>query len=183
MARLQTKYKEEIIPKLKEKFGFSNDLRVPRLEKIVINMGVGEGVGDSRAVQAALEDLALIAGQKPQITKSRKSIANFKLRAGMAVGGRVTLRGRMMYEFLDRLISVGLPRIRDFRGLPGKLDGRGNYTMGLAEQSVFPEVDIDKVYRVQGMDITIVTTADSDEEAKELLFLFGLPFADRRLND
>jgi len=182
MARLQDHYKQEIVPRMKEKFGFSNDLRVPRLNKIVVNMGVGQGIADARAIQAAVEDLALIVGQKPVVTKASKSVANFKLREGMPVGCRVTLRGVMMYEFLDRLISVALPRIRDFRGLPSRLDGRGNYTLGLQEQTVFPEVDIDKIYRVQGMDITIVTTTDSDEEAKELLTLFGMPFADRRTN-
>jgi large subunit ribosomal protein L5 len=147
------------------------------LLKIVLNMGVGEGVGDGKAVTAAAEDLALITGQKPMITRARKSIAQFKLRAGMPIGCRVTIRGERMYEFLDRMISTALPRIRDFRGLsPASFDGKGNYTLGLEEQSVFPEIDLDHIYRVQGMNVTIVTSAASDEEARELLTLFGMPF-------
>ena len=177
MARLLDRYKEEIMGKLTDRFGYSNPPQVPRLRKIVVNMGVGEGVADSKAVDAAAEDLALITGQKPMITRARKSIAQFKLRAGMAVGCRVTIRGVRMYEFLDRMISITLPRIRDFRGLATtSFDGKGNYTLGLDEQSVFPEVDLDHIYRVQGMDITIATSADSNEEAQELLTLFGMPF-------
>ena len=177
MARLLDRYQAEIMGKLTERFGYTNHLQIPRLRKIVVNMGVGEGVSDAKAVTAAAEDLALITGQKPVITLARKSIAQFKLRAGMPVGCRVTIRGKRMYEFLDRLISITLPRIRDFRGLSATaFDGRGNYTLGLDEQIVFPEVDLDHIYRVQGMDITIVTSAASDDEARELLTLFGMPF-------
>lgn len=160
-----------------ELFGFSNRLRVPRLKKISINMGVGLGVSDKKAIQSAVDELALITGQRPVVTKARISVAGFKLRDGMEIGCRVTLRGKMMYEFLDRLINIALPRIRDFRGLsPRSLDGRGNFTLGLSEQIVFPEVDVDKLYRTQGMDITIVTSADNNQEALELLRLFGMPF-------
>ncbi len=160
-----------------ERFGFTNRLRVPRLKKISVNMGVGLGVSDSKAIQSAVEELALITGQRPVVTKARKSVAGFKLREGMDVGCRVTLRGKIMYEFLDRLINIALPRIKDFRGLsPRAFDGRGNYTLGLSEQIVFPEVDVDKLYRTQGMDITIVTSAGNNEEARELLRLFGMPF-------
>ena len=163
--------------KLTERFGYSNQHQVPRLRKIVVNMGVGEGVGDAKAVTAAAEDLALITGQKPVITRARKSIAQFKLRAGVPIGCRVTIRGLRMYEFLDRMITTALPRIRDFRGLdPTSFDGMGNFTLGLEEQSVFPEVDLDHIYRVQGMNITIVTSANSDEEARQFLTLFGMPF-------
>jgi len=177
MARLLDKYKDEIMGKLTERFGYSNQHQVPRLRKIVVNMGVGEGISDAKAVTAAAEDLALITGQKPVITRARKSIAQFKLREGMPIGCRVTIRGLRMYEFLDRMISTALPRIRDFRGLLlTSFDGKGNYTLGLEEQSVFPEVDLDHIYRVQGMDITIVTSANSDEEARQLLTLFGMPF-------
>jgi large subunit ribosomal protein L5 len=180
VARLWEKYKKEIVPKMMKNLGISNPLRAPRLKKIVVNMGIGEGVSDAKAVQAAADDLALITGQKPVITLARKSVAGFKIRAGMPVGCQVTLRGKMMYEFLDRLISVALPRIKDFRGLSSdSFDGRGNYTFGLQEQIVFPEVDIDNVYRTQGMDITLVTNAASDEEARDLLSSFGMPF--RRL--
>lgn len=177
MARLLDRYKEEIMAKLTERFSYSNQYQVPRLRKIVVNMGIGEGVSDAKAVTAAAEDLAMITGQKPRITRARKSIAQFKLRAGVPVGCRVTLHGLRMYEFLDRMISTALPRIRDFRGLsPASFDGNGNFTLGLEEQSVFPEVDLDHIYRVQGMDITIVTSAKSDEEARQLLTLFGMPF-------
>lgn len=177
MARLLDRYRSEIAPKMMERFGFKNRLRVPRLLKIVVNMGVGEGIADGKAVTAAAEDLALITGQRPLIARSRKSVANFKLRKGVPIGCKVTLRGKMMYEFIDRLISVVLPRIRDFRGLsPDSFDGRGNYTLGLEEQIVFPEIDMDKVARVQGMDITVVTSARNNEEARELLALMGIPF-------
>lgn len=177
MARLWEQYKQEIVPKVAATFGFKNPLQVPRLEKIVVNMGVGEGGADAKAIQAASEDLALITGQRPAITRAKKSVAEFKLRKGMPVGCRTTLREKMMYEFLDRLINVALPRIKDFRGLsPDSFDGHGNYTFGLEEQIVFPEVDIDQVYQIQGMDITLVTTTESDQEAKELLSLFGMPF-------
>ena len=177
MARLLDRYRSEIAPKMMERFGFKNRLRVPRLLKIMVNMGVGEGIADGKAVTAAAEDLALITGQRPLIARSRKSVANFKLRKGVPIGCKVTLRGKMMYEFIDRLISVVLPRIRDFRGLsPDSFDGRGNYTLGLEEQIVFPEIDMDKVARVQGMDITVVTSARNNEEARELLALMGIPF-------
>ncbi len=176
-ASLWTKYQESIVPAMMERFGFANRLRVPRLKKVAVNMGVGAGVTDSKAIQAAVEELAQITGQRPVVTRARKSVAGFKLREGMEVGCRVTLRGKMMYEFLDRLINVALPRIKDFRGLsPAAFDGRGNYSLGLTEQIVFPEVEVDKLYRTQGMNVTIVTSARDDEEARELLRLFGMPF-------
>lgn len=177
MTRLNDVYKDQIVPQLREKFGYTNPMQLPRLEKIVINMGVGEGTRDSKLVTKAAEELALIAGQKPMITKSRKAIAAFKLREGMPVGVKVTLRKDRMFEFLDRLVTIALPRVRDFRGLNGKsFDGRGNYSMGLKEQMVFPEIDYDKVTDVRGMDITMCTTAKTDAEAKALLAGFGLPF-------
>ncbi len=176
-ASLWTKYQESIVPAMMERFGFANRLRVPRLKKVAVNMGVGAGVTDSKAIQAAVEELAQITGQRPVVTRARKSVAGFKLREGMEVGCRVTLRGKMMYEFLDRLINVALPRIKDFRGLsPAAFDGRGNYSLGLTEQIVFPEVEVDRLYRTQGMNVTIVTSARDDEEARELLRLFGMPF-------
>ncbi len=176
-ANLWKKYQTDIVPKMMEKFGFSNRLRVPRLEKIVVNMGIGSGISDSNAIQAAADELAVITGQRPVVTRARVSVAGFKLREGMAVGCRVTLRGRMMYEFLDRLINIALPRIKDFRGLsPDSFDHHGNYSLGLGEQIVFPEVDVDKSYRTQGMDVTMVTTTRDIEEARELLTLFGMPF-------
>ncbi len=176
-ANLWKQYRESIVPALMERFGYSNRLRAPRLKKVSVNMGVGSGVSDSKAIQAAVEELALITGQRPVVTRARKSVAGFKLREGMSVGCRVTLRGKIMYEFLDRLINIALPRIKDFRGLsPDAFDGRGNYTLGLSEQIVFPEVEVDQLYRTQGMDITIVTSTDNDEEARELLRLFGMPF-------
>jgi len=177
VARLRKRYQEEIVPEMMEKYGFGNPLRVPRLEKVVVNMGIGVGISDNKAIQAAAEELAVITGQRPVITKSGKSIAAFKLREGMSVGCRVTLRGKMMYEFVDRMINVALPRIKDFRGLsPDSFDDHGNYSFGLDEQIVFPEVDVDKSYRTQGMDITLVTSNRNVEEAKELLRLFGMPF-------
>ena len=177
MARLLDRYRAEITPKMMERFGFKNRLRVPRLVKIVVNMGIGEGTADGKAVSAAADEMALITGQRPLINRSRKAVANFKLRQGVPIGCKATLRGKMMYEFFDRLISVVLPRIRDFRGMsPDSFDGRGNYTLGLEEQIVFPEVDMDHVTRVQGMDITVVTTAKNNEEARELLSLMGMPF-------
>ena len=176
-ARLWKKYKDEIVPVMMEKFGFGNPLRVPRLRKVVVNMGIGVGVADGKAIQAAVDELAAITGQRPVVTRARKSIAAFKLREGMSVGCRATLRGRMMYEFVDRMINVALPRIRDFRGLsPDSFDGHGNYSFGLVEQIVFPEVDVDKSYRTQGMDITLVTTTRRVEEARELLRSLGMPF-------
>ncbi len=177
MARLKEYYKKEIVPKLMKKRGYKNIHEVPKLEKIVVNMGVGEGKNDIKLLEAAMDDLAMITGQRPVIRRARKSIANFKLRAGNPVGCKVTLRDRMMYEFLDRLINVAIPRIRDFRGIdPNSFDGRGNFNFGLKEQTIFPEIDYDKIKSVFGMDIAIVTTAKTDEEAKELLEEFGMPF-------
>ncbi len=175
--RLQTYYKTDVVPKMKEKFGYANVYQIPKLDKIVINMGVGEATADTRRIQSALADLTAISGQKPIVTKSRKSIAQFKLREGMPIGVKVTLRRARMYEFLDRLVTIALPRVRDFRGIPGNsFDGNGNYAMGLKEQIVFPEIDYDKIDMVRGMDIVICTTASNDDEAKELLRGFNLPF-------
>jgi large subunit ribosomal protein L5 len=177
MSRLRDRYMKEIVPELMKRFGYTNRLQAPRLEKIVVNMGVGEATQDSKILDDAAADLALITGQKPSLRQSSKNISNFKLRAGVKVGCKVTLRGAMMYEFFDRLVSVALPRIRDFRGVPLKsFDGRGNYGLGFSEQSIFPELDPDKIKRVQGMDIVIVTTSKTDEEAKALLTLMGMPF-------
>lgn len=177
VPRLLEKYRKEIVPAMMEKFGIKNIWRVPKLEKIVINMGVGEAAHEVKIVEEAARDLALITGQKPVITKARKSIAGFKIRKGNPVGCKVTLRGTRMYEFLDRFISVAVPRIRDFRGFPRtSFDGQGNYSFGIEEQTIFPEVDLDKITRTQGMDITIVTTAPNDKEAEYLLELFGFPF-------
>lgn len=176
-ARLKEQYDTVIRPALQERFKYTNPMQMPRLEKIVINMGVGEAVADSKKVQSALAELTLIAGQKPVVTKAKKSIATFKLREGMAIGCKVTLRRDQMYEFLDRLVNIALPRVRDFRGVSGKsFDGRGNYAMGLKEQIVFPEIDYDKVDNVRGMDIIICTTAKNDEEARALLAGFNMPF-------
>jgi large subunit ribosomal protein L5 len=176
--RLRVRYRDELVPALKEQLGLINQMQVPRLEKIVVNMGVGEAVKDGRLLDAALEDLATITGQKAVVTKARKSIAGFKLREGMAIGAKVTLRGAYMWEFVDRLVSLALPRIRDFRGLsPTAFDGHGNYTLGVTEQLIFPEIDYDKVVKVTGMDITIVTTAKTDEEGRALLAALGFPFA------
>ena len=175
--RMKAKYEAEIVKAMTEKFGYTNPLQVPRLEKITLNMGVGEASQDKKKVTTAAEEMALIAGQKPVITKAKKSIAQFKLREGMPIGCKVTLRRDRMYEFLDRLITVAMPRIRDFRGVnPKSFDGRGNYAMGLKEQIVFPEISYDKIDKVRGMDIIVTTTAKSDEEARELLRLFGFPF-------
>ncbi len=176
--RLKQRYREELVPRLLRELGYSNVMQLPHLEKIVVNMGVGDAVKDGRMLEAALEDLTIITGQKPVVTRARKSIAGFKLREGMAIGAKVTLRGDRMWEFLDRLLSVALPRIRDFRGLsPKAFDGRGNYTLGVTEQLIFPEIDYDKVAKVRGMDITVVTTAGSDEEGRTLLVALGFPFA------
>ena len=176
VPRLKVRYSEEILPRLRSERGMANPMQVPRLEKIVINMGIGEAVKDARMLEAAVEDLTTITGQKPVITKARKSIAGFKLREGMSIGAKVTLRGAMMWEFLDRLISTALPRIRDFRGLdPKAFDGRGNYTIGVTEQLIFPEIDYDKVVKVRGMDITVVTTATNDDDGRALLHALGLP--------
>ena len=176
--RLRVRYRDELVPALKEQLGLINRMQVPRLEKVVVNMGVGEAVKDGRLLDAALEDLATITGQKAVVTKARKSIAGFKLREGMAIGAKVTLRGAYMWEFVDRLVSLALPRIRDFRGLsPTAFDGHGNYTLGVTEQLIFPEIDYDKVVKVTGMDITIVTTATTDDEGRALLAALGFPFA------
>jgi large subunit ribosomal protein L5 len=178
VPRLRARYREELVPAIKEQLGLANTMQVPRLEKVVVNMGVGEAVKDGRLLDAALEDLATITGQKAVITKARKSIAGFKLREGMAIGAKVTLRGAHMWEFVDRLVSLALPRIRDFRGLsPAAFDGHGNYTLGVTEQLIFPEIDYDKVVKVTGMDITIVTTATTDDEGRALLAALGFPFA------
>jgi large subunit ribosomal protein L5 len=176
--RLRARYRDELVPALREQLGLINKMQVPRLEKVVVNMGVGEAVKDGRLLDAALEDLATITGQKAVVTKARKSIAGFKLREGMAIGAKVTLRGAYMWEFVDRLVSLALPRIRDFRGLsPTAFDGHGNYTLGVTEQLIFPEIDYDKVVKVTGMDITIVTTATTDDEGRALLSALGFPFA------
>jgi large subunit ribosomal protein L5 len=178
-TRLQELYATAVRPALMQEFGYKNPMQAPRLEKIVVNMGVGEAVQDSKKAEAAANDLTAITGQHPVITKAKRSIATFKLRKGMPIGCKVTLRGQRMYEFLDRLITVALPRVRDFRGISGKsFDGRGNFALGLKEQIVFPEVDYDRVDAVRGMDIVVVTTARSDGEAKALLKAFDMPFAD-----
>jgi len=175
--RLLAKYNEEVIPSLTEKFGFTSVMRVPKIEKIVISQGIGEAVADKKLVDSAVDDLSLIAGQKAIATISKKDVSNFKLRKGMPIGTKVTLRGERMYEFLDRLISIALPRTRDFKGVPAKgFDGRGNFNMGVKEHIIFPEIDIDKVNKILGMDITIVTSAPNDEEGKALLDAFGFPF-------
>ncbi len=175
--RLKTRYREEILPALKDEFGYANVMQVPGLTKIVVNMGVGEAARDSKLIEGAVRDLATITGQKPQVTKARKSIAQFKLREGMPIGAHATLRGDRMWEFLDRLVSTALPRIRDFRGLsPKQFDGNGNYTFGLQEQSVFHEINQDKIDRSRGMDITVVTSATNDDEGRALLKAFGFPF-------
>jgi large subunit ribosomal protein L5 len=177
MARMKDRYTEEIAPALKERFGIENPMRIPRLEKIVVNMGVGEAAQNSRALDGAMEDLARITGQKAQLRRARKSIAGFKIREGMPVGARVTLRGERMWEFMDRLISIALPRVRDFRGLsPNSFDGHGNYALGLREQLIFPEISYDAIDATRGLDVAVVTTTESDEEARELLRLLGMPF-------
>src|ERR687888_2648011 len=177
MARLQERYKKEILPQLKKKLGRDNELSLPRLQKIVVNMGVGKALQDKNRLEQAADQLGQITGQKPQVTKAKKAVSGFRLREGNEIGCRVTLRGKRMYEFLDRLISIALPRIRDFRGVnPKSFDGHGNYSLGLSEQGVFPEIDPDKVTFVQGMDVTFVTTTTNDDEARELLRGFGMPF-------
>ena len=176
IPRLKSRFRDELVPRLQQELGYDNPMQVPRLEKIVLNIGVGEAAREAKALDGALADLATITGQKPQVTRARKSIASFKLRAGMSIGAKVTLRGDRMWEFLDRLLATALPRIRDFRGLdPRSFDGRGNYTIGLTEQLVFPEIDYDQVDQVRGMDITIVTTASSDDEGRALLRALGTP--------
>ncbi|PJA07245.1 MAG: 50S ribosomal protein L5 [Flavobacteriales bacterium CG_4_10_14_0_2_um_filter_32_8] len=175
--RLKKQYKEEIIPSLKEKFGYTSVMQVPKLQKICLNQGVGDAVSDKRLVDSAVEEMTLISGQKANVTYSKKDISNFKLRKGMPIGARVTLRGDQMFEFLDRLVAVALPRTRDFRGVEIKgFDGKGNYTLGIKEQIIFPEINIDKIKNVSGMDITMVTSAKSDEEGMALLTEFGFPF-------
>ncbi|MGR3742238.1 50S ribosomal protein L5 [Companilactobacillus sp. DQM5] len=178
VSNLKKKYVEEITPALVEKFNYSSVMQTPKIEKIVLNMGVGDAVSNSKNLDDAVEELTLIAGQKPLITKAKKSIAGFRLREGMSIGAKVTLRGEKMYDFLYKLINISLPRVRDFRGVSDKsFDGRGNYTLGVKEQLIFPEIDYDMVNRVRGLDIVIVTTANTDEEAKELLKQVGMPFA------
>jgi large subunit ribosomal protein L5 len=175
--RLRTRYRDEIAPAMREEFGYANVMQIPGLVKVVVNMGVGDAARDSKLIEGAIKDLTAITGQKPQITKARKSIAQFKLREGMPIGAHTTLRGDRMWEFLDRLLSIALPRIRDFRGLsPKQFDGHGNYTFGLSEQSMFHEIDQDRIDRVRGMDITVVTTATTDDEGRALLKRLGFPF-------
>ena len=177
MARLQEYYKQTVVPELLTKFGYKSIMEVPRITKITLNMGVGEAVGDKKVLDHAVGDMTKIAGQKPVVTKARKAIAGFKIREGYPIGCMLTLRGNKMYEFLDRLVTIAMPRIRDFRGISGKgFDGRGNFNLGVKEHIIFPEIDIDKVNRILGMDITFVTSAESDEEAKALLDAFGFPF-------
>lgn len=177
-SRLQEKYMKEVAPALMEKFGYKNVMEIPKLDKIVINMGIGDARENPKGLEKAVEEMEIISGQKPVITRARKSVANFKLREGMPIGCKVTLRGEKMYEFVDRLINLALPRVRDFRGVnPNAFDGRGNYALGIKEQLIFPEIEYDKVDKVRGMDIIFVTTAKTDEEARELLTQFNMPFA------
>lgn len=181
VPRLKTKYREQIVPEIMAEFSLNNMFQVPRLEKITVNMGVGEALQNAKALDASMEDMAIITGQKPRVNRAKKSIAGFKLREGSAIGCKVTLRGDRMYEFLDRLLSLALPRIRDFRGLsPKSFDGRGNYSLGVDEQLIFPEIDYDKIERVRGMDITLTTTGSSDEMTFALLKKFGIPFRERK---
>ncbi len=178
MARLKDKYQNEIAPAMMTKFNYKSVMQIPKLEKIIINVGAGDAKDNAKAIDAVVQDLKIISGQQPVVTKARKSVAAFKLREGMAIGAKVTLRDQKMYEFLDRLFNVALPRVRDFRGInPNAFDGRGNYALGLKEQLIFPEIEYDKVEKIRGMDIVFVTTAKTDEEAKELLTLFGAPFS------
>ncbi len=177
MSRLKDQYKSEIMDAMTKKFGYKNVMEIPKIEKIVINMGVGEAKENAKAMEGAVADMETITGQKAVITKAKKSIANFKIREGLAIGCKTTLRGEKMYEFLDRLVNLALPRVRDFRGVnPNSFDGRGNYALGIKEQIIFPEIEYDKVDKVRGMDVIIVTTAKTDEEARELLRLFGMPY-------
>lgn len=178
MARLRTKYREEVVPELMKEFGYSNVMQAPQLKKIVINVGLGEAVSNAKALEAAVGDITAITGQKPVVTRAKKSIAAFKLRAGMPIGAMVTLRGPRMYEFLDRLVAITLPRIRDFRGIsPNAFDGRGNYTLGLQEQIAFPEIEYDRIDKSRGLELSLVTSAKNDEEGRRLLTLLGVPFA------
>ncbi len=177
MSSLQEKYVSEIMPKLKEQFGYKNVMQIPKLDKIVVNIGVGEAVQNAKAIDGAVNDLTLITGQKPIITKAKKSIAGFKLREGVAIGCKVTLRGARMYEFLDKLINIVLPRVRDFRGVSASaFDGRGNYSLGIKEQTIFPEIEFDKIDKIRGLEVVVVTTAHTDEEARALLKDMGMPF-------
>jgi len=177
MARLYEVYEQEITPKLMDKFQYKNVMQVPKLDKVIINIGVGEAIQNPKALDAAINDLTIVSGQKPIVTKAKKSIAGFKLREGMPIGCKVTLRGERMYQFLDKLINIVLPRVRDFRGVsPQAFDGRGNYSLGIKEQTIFPEIEYDKIDKIRGMEVIIVTTAKSDEEARELLKSMGMPF-------
>ncbi len=177
-SRLKEMYLNEIVPAMEKKFGYTNTLQVPKLNKIVVNMGVGEAKDNAKLLESAMKDMEIITGQKPVMTTAKKSIANFKIREGMKIGCKVTLRGDKMYEFLDRLVNLSLPRVRDFRGVnPNAFDGRGNYALGIKEQLIFPEIEYDKIDKTRGMDVIIVTTANTDEEARELLTLFNMPFA------
>ena len=177
MSRMKDKYKAEIAPAMMQKFGYKSVMQIPKLEKIVVNVGLGEARENPKAIEAACNDIAAITGQKPIVTKAKKSVANFKLREGMNIGCKVTLRAEKMYEFMDRLFNLALPRVRDFRGInPNAFDGRGNYSLGIKEQLIFPEIDYDKIDKIRGMDIVFVTTAKTDEEARELLSQFGAPF-------
>jgi len=180
VERLQEKYQNEVVKAMTEKFGYKNVMQLPKLEKVIINMGVGESVQNPKALDAAVGDLTLISGQKPMLTRAKKSLAAWKLRQGMPIGCKVTLRGARMYQFLDKFMNIALPRVRDFRGVSANaFDGRGNYAIGLKEQLIFPEIDYDKIDKIRGMNIVIVTTAKTDEEARELLKLLGMPFADK----
>lgn len=180
MARLKEKYVQEIAPALQQKFNYKNVMQIPKLDKVVVNVGLGEAVQNSKAIDAAVGDIMKITGQKPIVTRAKKSIAAFKLRAGMPIGAKVTLRGDRMYEFVDRLMNVALPRVRDFHGVSSKaFDGRGNYTLGIKEQLIFPEIEYDKIDKLRGMDIVFVTTAKSDEEARELLGMLGMPYQEK----
>jgi len=178
LSRMKDKYNDEVAKGLMEKFGYKNIMEIPKIEKVVINMGVGEAVSNPKILDVAVNDMMTIAGQKPVVTRAKKSIAAFKIREGMPIGAKVTLRGERMYQFLDKLLNIALPRVRDFRGVsPKSFDGRGNYTMGIKEQLIFPEIEYDKIDKIRGMDIIIVTTAKTDEEARELLKLMGMPFS------
>jgi Ribosomal protein L5 len=177
-ARLKEKYINEVVKAMMQKFGYKNVMEIPKVEKVIINMGVGEAVGNPKVLDAAVNDMTLIVGQKPVVTRAKKSIAAFKIRQGMPIGAKVTMRGVRMYQFLDKLINISLPRVRDFRGVsPKSFDGRGNYTLGIKEQLIFPEIEYDKIDKIRGMEIVIVTTAKTDEEARELLRLMGMPFS------
>jgi len=177
MSHLKTLYRQDLVPRLMERFGYKNVMQVPQLSKIVLNMGLGEAIQNIKILDSAVDELAFIAGQRPVVTRARKSIASFKLRAGVSIGCRVTLRGQRMYDFFTKLVNIALPRVRDFRGVSGKaFDGRGNYSLGIKEHIIFPEIDYDKIDKIKGLNVTVVTTAQTDEEGKELLKLMGMPF-------